>query len=269
MSVLAKIIQDKISNIKVEYIDCSVNTKNECDIRCTNSYEIRYFEKGSFLYLIEGKAYEIKENSLLFLGNNVFLADKSKKEQKSSYYTISFAEKDVSIENKDAFTSFFDNNGGVMYYENLQHNFVADEFKYLMNTEPFLNDFQNEFLSFLLNIIDSVSVLEKYKPETAGNTAVSNIITYVNENLSSSLSLDFLAKEFYISKHHLNKVFRKTTGTTVGKFINYKRIVRAQNLIENGYSASRAAIESGFGDYSAFYRAYIKSLGHSPGEDKK
>ena len=269
MSVLAKIIEDKLGNIKVEYIDYSVNTKNKCDIRCTNSYEIRYYEKGSFLYLIEGKAYEIKENSLLFLGNNVFLADKSTKEQKSSYYTLSFAEKDVSVDNKEVVTSFFDNNGGVMYYENLQHNWVADTFKNLNDTETLSNDSQNKFLSFLLNLIDSVSALEKYKPETAGNTAVSNIISYVNDNLSSSLSLEFLAKEFYISKHHLNKVFRKTTGTTVGKFINHKRIVRAQNLIGNGYSASRAAIESGFGDYSAFYRAYIKTLGHSPGEDKK
>lgn len=269
MRILAKIIQKNASNVKVEYIDYADDTKSECDIGCTTSYEIRYFEKGNFLYLIEGKTYEIKPHSLLFLGSNVFLADKSKREQDGSYYTALFAEDDIPTNKKEDIISFFADNGGVVYYDNLQDNINGDEFKSLKNTDRLSNDFQNKFSSFLSSLINNVSALEKYKPDTIGNTAVTNIISYVNENLASSLSLDFLAKEFYISKHHLNKVFRKITGTTVGKYINYKRIVKAQKLIGDGYSASRAAIESGFGDYSAFYRAYIKTLGHSPGEDKK
>ena len=35
-------------------------------------------------------------------------------------------------------------------------------------------------------------------------------------------------------------------------------------MIEGGESASGAAYKVGFGDYSAFYRAYVKIVGKSP-----
>ena len=38
----------------------------------------------------------------------------------------------------------------------------------------------------------------------------------------------------------------------------------AKQLIESGETASGAAYRVGFGDYSAFYRAYVKVLGVAP-----
>jgi AraC-like DNA-binding protein len=38
----------------------------------------------------------------------------------------------------------------------------------------------------------------------------------------------------------------------------------ARELIEGGETASGAAEKVGFGDYSAFYRAYVKIVGKSP-----
>lgn len=42
----------------------------------------------------------------------------------------------------------------------------------------------------------------------------------------------------------------------------------AQHFLLNGFSAQDAASESGFHDYSAFYRAYVRVTGHSPSSDK-
>jgi AraC-like DNA-binding protein len=38
----------------------------------------------------------------------------------------------------------------------------------------------------------------------------------------------------------------------------------ARQLIESGTTAAGAAEKVGFGDYSAFYRAYVKIVGKSP-----
>ena len=43
----------------------------------------------------------------------------------------------------------------------------------------------------------------------------------------------------------------------------------AARLIREGESAARAAVESGFSDYSAFHRAFRESFGISPGQLKK
>ena len=82
------------------------------------------------------------------------------------------------------------------------------------------------------------------------------------------MTLDQLSDRFYISKHHLNKVFRRATGTTVFDYLLHKRIVLAQELLIDGLSAQEAAARTGFGDYSSFYRSYRRILGHSPLQDR-
>lgn len=39
-------------------------------------------------------------------------------------------------------------------------------------------------------------------------------------------------------------------------------------LLFNGCHAKEAAADSGFLDYSSFYRSYVRILGHPPGADR-
>ena len=66
----------------------------------------------------------------------------------------------------------------------------------------------------------------------------------------------------------MNRAFKKDTGTTVMDYLIYKRVVMARQLMLNGFTASDAANETGFGDYSTFYRAYKKVMGCRPGADR-
>ena len=91
-----------------------------------------------------------------------------------------------------------------------------------------------------------------------------DIIAYINANLSSELSLDMLSERFFISKNHLNRVFKGATGVTVWEYIKVKRLIMARNSILSGASAISACQSSGFNDYSAFYRAYKEKFGVSP-----
>lgn len=93
---------------------------------------------------------------------------------------------------------------------------------------------------------------------------VGEIIDYINMNLSSELSLDLLSERFFISKNHLNRIFKVATGVTVWEYIKLKRLILARNSILAGSSAIVACQSSGFNDYSAFYRAYKEHFGVSP-----
>ncbi|MBQ9986083.1 MAG: helix-turn-helix transcriptional regulator [Oscillospiraceae bacterium] len=91
-----------------------------------------------------------------------------------------------------------------------------------------------------------------------------NIIEYVNNNLTNEISVEQLCDKFFLSRAQLYRNFKNATGSTVWDYIMTKRLLLAKSYINDGIRASEAASACGFGDYSAFYRAYIKKYGVTP-----
>lgn len=98
---------------------------------------------------------------------------------------------------------------------------------------------------------------------------IQQVLSYINENLSSELTVDALAERVFLSKYHFMRLFKAQTGSTVRAYIRQKRLLCAARMIREGADAYRAAADSGFGDYSAFHRAFRESFGISPGQLKK
>ena len=94
-------------------------------------------------------------------------------------------------------------------------------------------------------------------------------LSYINENLGGELSVEQLAEQVYLSKYHFMRQFKAQTGSSVHAYVRQKRLLHAARLIREGMPVSKAAAESGFGDYSAFHRAFRESFGISPGSLKK
>ena len=97
---------------------------------------------------------------------------------------------------------------------------------------------------------------------------ISAALSYINENITGKPSVDELAAMCYLSRYHFMRLFKQQTGCTVHNYIRQKRLVLAARLIREGMSASSAAAECGFTDYSAFHRAFSQTFGVSPGKIK-
>lgn len=95
------------------------------------------------------------------------------------------------------------------------------------------------------------------------------IIQYINANISSNITLDLLAKMFYLNKYYISHEFKNKIGVTLTEYITKKRIYIAKELILNKVPVSQAAQNVGFNEYSSFYRAFTKILGMSPTDIKK
>lgn len=93
---------------------------------------------------------------------------------------------------------------------------------------------------------------------------ISELIRYINANLAEPLSLEELSQRFYISKTHLNRLFRKEVGTTAWAYIMAKRLFLARELLVAGDVPTNVYLKCGFQDYTAFYRAYKSRFGVSP-----
>ena len=107
------------------------------------------------------------------------------------------------------------------------------------------------------------------RAEATRDPKIGAVLSYINENLGRELSVDELAEQAYLSRYHFMRLFKAQTGSTVHAYVRQKRLLYAARLIREGESAARAAVESGFSDYSAFHRAFRESFGISPGQLKK
>lgn len=112
------------------------------------------------------------------------------------------------------------------------------------------------------------TVYEKEHPDSPEETQdlCRNLLQYIETHLDEDLSLDALARKFYVSKYHIAHMFKENFGISVHQFIMKKRLSMCRDSILSRQEISKAYLLFGFKDYSSFYRAFIKEYGMSPKE---
>ncbi len=107
-------------------------------------------------------------------------------------------------------------------------------------------------------------------PESEGyDRKIRSVISYINSNLNSELTVDSLANSVFLSRYHFMRLFKEQTGTTIHAYIREKRLLYASRLIREGVPAGQAAQESGFSDYSTFSRAFRDCFNARPSDIKR
>ena len=111
--------------------------------------------------------------------------------------------------------------------------------------------------------------LLQYAKPAAYDRKIEAILRYLSEHLTEPVSIDDLAARFFVSKYHMMRQFRAQTGYTIHGYLTGKRLMFARAMIAAGTPVLQASEESGFGDYSAFLRAYRKQFGAAPNQEKR
>lgn len=96
--------------------------------------------------------------------------------------------------------------------------------------------------------------------------SVRRALDVLHGSFASSLSLSDLARESRISKFHLARCFRETTGMAPHQYQKLLRLQAGRRLLEAGESVRVAAERTGFADAPHFTRAFSSWLGVSPGK---
>ena len=105
----------------------------------------------------------------------------------------------------------------------------------------------------------TTKVLKAEKPEL-----LDRIMAYVEENYASSIAIEDLAKRFYVSSSTVSHLFKQKLGVSFYSYVTQRRLIAAKTLIEQGQLLDEVATQSGFSDYSGFYRSFKGQFGISP-----
>ena len=268
--MLERICKYKMPDKSFGYVHSKDTPPRQQDFILHNhrEYEILIFLKGNAEFIVEGNVYELSPMDIIITRPDemhyILLTNSKVYERIVFHIDASFFE---NVEYKKYLEIFLNRKSGEGNLIKKETAKSAEVFDTIVRLENYMREEEKDnslvircVMTELLHQLNNM----KFSDGRVQNQTVKNVINYINEHLGEDLSLDLLANEFFVSKHHLCRSFKICTGFTVNRYITYRRIMLTKELHRNGKSLSEASSEAGFSDYSNFYRAYVKETGYSP-----
>lgn len=252
------------------------NVSREFDYHYHDFHKITIFIRGKVKYVVEGKSYDLSPYDIVLVNrgelHRIVVSDKETYERIIVYISPSFIEA-YQTESSDlslCFKKAQEEHSSVLRIQSMEKSALLQTTLRLERSfgdSEFAGDLYRQvlFLEFMIQLNRAAlkNNLE-FLDAPIYNPKVTHLIQYINDHLSEPLDMDTLASELYISKYHMMRLFKTETSSTIGSYINQKRLLTARDLILQGVSVTDACFQSGFKDYSTFSRAYKKEFKVSP-----
>ena len=228
-----------------------------------DAYEIIFYKKGSIIYTINGQEYRLAQHDLVFTRPfDIHYIDTFENDTYERY-NILF---DKSIL-PDSISNKITRDINVLSFNNNQN--VINLFKKM---DFYCENVHGEELGIVLkNLIQEVCVniiIEAKNSavhiHTISNPIVVDAINYIEEHLTTLTGIQEICDHLFITKSHLQHLFTEHLKISPKKYIITKRLALAQAEMLSGGKPTEICIKCGFGDYSAFYRAYKNYFHCSP-----
>lgn len=233
---------------------------------------------GDITYHIEGRAYDLKPNDIVFVNagevHKPILNSDSSYERIVIYVSPDFLTS-YQKENADLNTCFYQahqNQSHVLRmksFSNSRLNHTIQRLEHSLHDKKFASTLYHEilFLEFMIELnraalCDAIS----YISNTSSNHTILSVLEYLNTHLTEDINIDSLAKRFFLSRYYLMHSFKEETGYTIGNYLAAKRLLLARELISSGKPITEVCYACGYKNYSTFSRAYKKTFGKSPRE---
>ena len=259
--------------ISEQYID-NITMKN---MHNHSHYEILYILGGERILIAEKKQYTLNKNSIALvppytLHRTVCSSGDTKKKYKK--YMINFTKDFIgnfsAAMEVDVFSAFLQNKI-LVSLEDGETDFVKNIMSEMMKYNDAENSCDVQIFKLLLCSLLTFFA-KKVSKETVYNDNVltDKIVNYIEKNFEQEITLDILAKQFYVSKYEISRMFTKNVGIS---FIDYLTRVRIENskklLLDTPLSVTKISELTGFNSSSNFARVFKKITGIAPLQYRK
>ena len=229
-----------------------------------NLFELLYFISGDATYIIEDRKYKLRKGDLIFVRPTKYHFIQIDSSLRYERYDILFSPDTCNFS-----LPFLPSDTEVI---NLLSDPVADGiFKRMDYYAQHLGGKElAEVMKLLIRELFYCVSIDVKKTEGAEfsvvNPLLSKALGLINENLFSIRDMSEVAAALFVSESYLFRLFKSELKQSPKKYIVNKRLLAAQSMIVGGESPTSVYEKCGFGDYTAFFRAFRKEYGLSPRE---
>ena len=237
-------------------------------------YEILYIFKGERILYVEKEKYLLNKNTIAVLPPYLLHRTTCSPDDTPSKFHIGFTkdfvDKMIKILDIDVL-SVFSNNRHVISVDDQTGETVKNLMEKMLKCND-ENDVYNDQM-FLLMLCELLTIFSKINHKDQGyteNALMDKMIEYVETNFAEEITLDVLAKHFYINKYEISRMFTKNMGISFVKYLTRVRIEYSKNLLSNTeLSITQVADLAGFQSPSNFTRVFSGKIGMSPSQYRK
>ncbi len=234
-----------------------------------DTYEIYSIYAGDADYYVEGTKYSLRHGDVVVMrkseSHQIVLRSSIPYGRRGLNFDIPFLK---NIDPNGTLLSIFEDRPLGQFNHYSAAMFPENNWQYYLKKIQETDDPVRR-LAYLLPLLGELSECFDTLKNTEQNTdSINKIVRYINLNIKNNLSLSMICEHFYLSKAHLNRIFKLATGTTVWNYIMTKRLMLAREMLMTGASPTVTYLKCGFQDYTSFYRAYRKHFGVSPKQDQ-
>lgn len=223
-------------------------------------YELELILEGQGTYMMDDVSYEIQRGSLCFMSPISFHKIHFEGEVKliNAMFPINFANANflsqIFKEQPHFYTQL--NEQEIAFFLTL----VEDAVSYGQEGEV------KEYLEAVLNcMLAKISMISSAEPCNTRISPVGRTILYIQDNLTSNLSLESVSAVANYSPNYFSEMFKKETGLTFNSYVTELRLSFAKKLLRySDLTVTEICYECGFRDYSHFMRSFKEHFGTSP-----
>ncbi len=124
------------------------------------------------------------------------------------------------------------------------------------------------FLTQLFQIVQqnwNSILFDANEPQLREHHHAEHIIQWLEQHIHEPLELDRIAEDLHLSKHHISRLFKRATGSTISQYMTIIRIQKARILLETtNQSIEQISQSLGLFNVSYFCEVFKKATGYTP-----
>ena len=248
-------------------------TKREFSYHYHDFHKVIIFLSGKAAYHIEGKSYYLKPWDILLVNRHAIHKPEIDFSVPYERFVLWIRDDIKSTELLRCFQKAIDRSYNLIRLDSDTQEKLKQllyELEAALKDEKFGSELLGSALFTQFMIYVNRIFLEKqyiYDARSySSDSQIEELLRYINHNLTEDLSIETLARKYYLSKYHMMRKFKEETGYTIHNYIISKRLLLARTKISEGAPILKAAQLSGFSDYTTFSRAYKKQFGTAPSQ---